>query len=180
MRSFIAIEMQNEEIGEIQAQLREANAKIKFVEPENLHLTLKFLGEVREDLIDEIHEVMKRSFEDFGKFEVHLKGVGVFPNLRYIRVIWVGIEKNKETISEMQKALDRNIAELGFERERRFDPHLTIGRVKSAKNRDKLVEMIRGMEDIDIGDIAIDRVELKKSVLTPKGPIYTTVREVRL
>ncbi|MFQ5975398.1 MAG: RNA 2',3'-cyclic phosphodiesterase [Candidatus Hydrothermarchaeales archaeon] len=180
MRSFIAIEMQDKRIGEIQDQLRRANADIKFVEPENLHFTLKFLGEIREDLVDKIHKIMEESFKGIEGFEVNLKRVGVFPHLRHIRVVWVGMEDNKELLIKMQKKLDENILKLGFKREKRFEPHLTIGRVKSARNKDKLAEIISSMNDIEVGKITVDKVLLKKSILTPKGPIYTTLREVKL
>ncbi|MFQ5887109.1 MAG: RNA 2',3'-cyclic phosphodiesterase [Candidatus Hydrothermarchaeales archaeon] len=180
MRSFIAVEMQAEGIKEIQNQLRSANADIKFVEPENLHLTLKFLGEIREDLVDNIHNIMKESFKGIKGFEVHLKGVGVFPNPRHIRVVWVGMEENKELLIKMQERLEENISKLGFRKEKRFEPHLTIGRVKSGRNKDRLAEIIASMNDIEIGMIKVGRVLLKKSVLTPKGPIYTTLREVGL
>ncbi len=180
MRSFIAIEMQSDGIKEIQNQLRRANADIKFVDFENLHLTLKFLGEIREEVVDDIHSIMEESFDGIRRVNVNLKGVGVFPNLRKIRVVWVGIEDSKEILINMQDRLEENISRLGFRRDKRFTPHLTIGRVKSAKNKETLVEMIRAMNDKEIGEISIDRVLLKKSVLTPKGPIYTKLKEVVL
>jgi 2'-5' RNA ligase len=160
--------------------LRSANADIKFVEPGNLHLTLKFLGEIKDNLVDDIHNRMEESFKDFSRFEVQLRGVGVFPSLRYIKVVWVGIEENKEKLAKMQESLEDNISNLGFKKEGRFKPHLTIGRVKSPRNKDKLAEIITTMKDKEIDMIRVDRVLLKKSVLTPKGPIYTTLREVML
>ncbi|MEE8359156.1 MAG: RNA 2',3'-cyclic phosphodiesterase [Candidatus Hydrothermarchaeales archaeon] len=180
MRSFIAIEMESEAINSIRDQLRSANADIKFVEPGNLHLTLKFLGEIKDDLVDDIHNRMEESFKDFSRFEVQLRGVGVFPSLRYIKVVWVGIEENKEKLAKMQESLEDNISNLGFKKEGRFKPHLTIGRVKSPRNKDKLAEIITTMKDKEVDKIKVDRVILKKSVLTPKGPIYTTLREVML
>ncbi len=180
MRSFIAIEMESEAINSIRDQLRSANADIKFVEPGNLHLTLKFLGEIKDNLVDDIHNRMEESFKDFSRFEVQLRGVGVFPSLRYIKVVWVGIEENKEILAKMQESLGDNILNLGFKKEGRFKPHLTIGRVKSPRNKDKLAEIITTMKDKEIDKIKVDRVILKKSVLTPKGPIYTTLREVML
>ncbi len=180
MRSFIAIEMQAEGIKEIQNQLRRANADIKFVEFQNLHFTLKFLGEIREEVVDDIHKIMEESFKGIRRFNVNLKGVGVFPDVRKIRVVWVGIDENKELLIDMQERLEENISKLGFRRDKRFTPHLTIGRVKSAKNKEKLVEMIEAMNGIEIDKISIDRVLLKKSVLTPKGPIYTLLKEVVL
>lgn len=180
MRSFIAIEMKAEAVKRVQDQLRMANADVKFVEPENLHLTLKFLGELSEDKIDDIPRMMKDSFKGIEGFEVDLKGVGVFPNPQYIRVIWVGIVKNPETLIKMHERLDENISRLGFKREGRFKPHLTIGRVKSARNKDKLADIIEKMKDEEIANIVVDKVLLKKSVLTPKGPIYSTIREVEL
>ncbi len=180
MRSFIAIEMESEAINRIRDQLRSANADIKFVEPGNLHLTLKFLGEIKDNLVDDIHNRMEESFKDFSRFEVQLRGVGVFPSLQYIKVVWVGIEENKENLAKMQESLEDNILNLGFKKEGRFKPHLTLGRVKSPRNKDKLAEIITSIKDKEIDKIKVDRVILKKSVLTTKGPIYTTLREVML
>ncbi|MCK5636527.1 MAG: RNA 2',3'-cyclic phosphodiesterase, partial [Thermoplasmatales archaeon] len=117
---------------------------------------------------------------DSDSFEIKLKGAGVFPNQNYIKVMWIGME-NGEQIGEIANKIDEKISELGFEREkRRFSAHLTIARVKSAKYKEKLLELIEKYRDIEFGTLKIDTIKLKKSELTPKGPIYTTLKEVKL
>ncbi|MCK4996411.1 MAG: RNA 2',3'-cyclic phosphodiesterase, partial [Thermoplasmatales archaeon] len=103
----------------------------------------------------------------------------VFPNQNYIKVMWIGIE-NGEQIGKIASKIDEKISELGFEKERRrFSAHLTIARVKSAKNKEKLLELIEKYRDIEFGSLKVDTIKLKKSELTPKGPIYTILKEVK-
>jgi 2'-5' RNA ligase len=138
------------------------------------------LGEIPEDMVGEIHDIMRNSFAGFKPFEVSLQGVGVFPSMKYMRVVWVGFKDNREKLMQMQHVLEKNLAKLRFKLEKRFDPHLTIGRVRSAKGKTELMNFVLGHEDTEFGTVAIDKVVLKKSVLTPKGPIYSMIKEVEL
>jgi len=180
MRSFIAVEMVPEGIEELYVELRGTGADVKFVAPESLHLTLKFLGEVDEGRIGEIHSAMQEGLEGIAPFRVALQGMGAFPSFSYVRVVWIGVEEGKEPLMEMQRRLDDELAPLGFKREKRFEPHLTIGRLKSAKNKEKLVEVLKRKADQPFGEFQTESVTLKKSTLTPKGPIYEKLREVML
>lgn len=180
MRSFIAIEIVPEGIEEIYGELRGTGADLKLVKPENLHLTMKFLGEIEEGRVEEIYTAMEKSSEGIEAFNTVLKGMGAFPSLNYIRVIWVGLEEGREPIIEMQKRLEGNLVNLGFKRDKRFEPHLTIARLRSARNKEKLAQVLSRFKDTSFGEFRVESVKLKKSVLTPKGPIYTTLREVVL
>ena len=180
VRCFIAVECQDKEVVEgirrVQGALESTGAHMKHVEPENIHLTLKFLGEIPQHQVDEIAEIIKDiSFEPF---IFKIEEVGVFPNLKRPATIWAGITDGVSDLAAVHKEVDSKMAKLGFERERRqFQPHLTISRVKSGRNRDQLVEELLAVKDTVFGEVKAGYIALKKSVLTPHGPIYTTLAE---
>ncbi len=178
-RGFIAIDIKPfPKLLEFEREIKNTGANVKLVEPENIHLTIKFLGDTDESLIDRIEEIMNYSVKEVEPFEINLKGAGVFPNERYIKVIWIGIE-NGESISKIVSKLDEKITTLGFQKEKRkFSAHLTIARVKNVKNKEKLIQIIEKYRNIEFGKIKINSIKLKKSTLTPKGPIYTTLKEI--
>lgn len=180
MRSFIAVDIKNEKVEAAVEELKKVNADVKAVEPQNLHLTLKFLGEIPEDAVEKIHAAMQLSLKSFQPFSVSLRSIGVFPSLKYMRVVWIGIKEGRENLIEMQRGMEANLRELNFKPEQRFDPHLTIGRVKSQRGKEELKNFVLKHENTDFGSAVVDEVEFKKSVLTPKGPIYSTVRVVKL
>lgn len=179
-RGFIAIDIDSfPKLVEFERDIKNSGANVKLVEPENIHLTLKFLGDTDESLIDRIEEIMRESVKEIEPFTIKLKSAGVFPNERYIKVIWIGIE-NGEIIGKIASKIDEKISDLGFEKEkRRFSVHLTIARVKSAKNKEKLIQMIEKYRDVEFANITVDSIKLKKSELTQKGPIYTTLKEIK-
>jgi 2'-5' RNA ligase len=182
MRAFLAVDLDEklvDKIVEVQRQLEKAEAPVKFVEPENLHFTFKFFGEISEEKTDEIVGLVNEKLEKYEPFELSIKKTGVFPHLGYMRVIWLGVE-NLEAFSTLQKDLDEDFARMGFKKERSYIPHLTIGRVKGSKNKEALVSMIRELEDVEVGDMLVKKLTLKKSELTPSGPIYTDVKEFNL
>jgi len=180
IRCFVAIECGGNELAakftDVRTMLETTRADVKFVEPENVHLTLKFLGEIMPSLVEQVSQVVKDT--GFQPFSARLEGVGVFPNLRRPRVVWAGISDGVSQLVEVWKDVDTKLSRLGFEREKRgFSPHITIGRVRSGRNRDRLIEELSTLSDYVFGDLHVDRVALKKSVLTPRGPIYTTLAE---
>ena len=136
---------------------------------------------VDSDTIDEkIEQIIKDSVNGIGPFSIKLKGTGVFPNKNYIRIVWIGI-KDIEKLVTIAKNIDEKIAGLGFKKEKRgFSAHLTIGRVKTAKNKDVLLKKIENYSDFDFGIQEVKSIKLTKSDLTPKGPIYLTMKEITL
>jgi len=180
-RGFIAVDTPVfPKILEFENEIRNSGADVKLVEPENIHITLKFLGDTEEELIDEIEDIIKKSIEKINPFNVKLKSSGVFPNQNYIKVIWIGVE-NTENLGKISSNINEGISKFGFEKEkRRFSAHLTIGRVKSAKNKERLLQIIKEYSDVEFGNIDVKFIELKKSELTSKGPFYTTLKEVKL
>ncbi len=180
VRCFIAVECTNSEVIEgirrVQGALESTGANLKHVEPENIHLTLKFLGEIPQHKVDEVAEIVKDI--SFNSFKFKVEEVGVFPNLRRPATIWAGITEGVSDLAAVFEEVDSKMGKLGFDRERRrFHPHLTISRVRSGKNRDLLVEELLAVKDQDFGVVNVTRIVLKKSVLTSKGPIYSTLAE---
>ncbi len=165
---------------EFEKEIKETGANVKLVEPENVHITLKFLGDTDESRIDEIDKIMKDAVKEIDPFNIQLEGAGVFPNQNYIKIIWMGI-KQGEPIGLIARKIDEQLSKIGFKKEKRgFSPHLTIARVKSAKGKDGILHVIEKYRDVQFVDIRVDSIKLKKSDLTPKGPIYTTLIDVKL
>jgi 2'-5' RNA ligase len=183
MRLFIACEIPadvRKELVTLQKTIGEEKARIKWVEPENTHLTLKFLGEVDEDKVDAIKDRLGEIRSE--PIDAHASGLGVFPSESYIRVIWVGLEPASE-IEKLHEKIDKAMSELGFRAESRFQTHVTIGRVRSIKNKEYFIKRITELKGRwrEIGEhFRIDRFKLKKSTLTPNGPIYEDVAVIGL
>lgn len=180
-RGFIAIDINvTPNILKFLKDITNSNADVKLVEPQNIHITLKFLGDVQEDKINDIEQIMKDSVKEIEPFTIKLSETGVFPNQNYIRVVWIGI-KDAETIETIARSIDERLSQLDFKKEKRgFSAHLTIGRVKTAKNKQLLLKAIEDYKDFEFSTQDVNSIKLKKSDLTPKGPIYTTLKEVKL
>ena len=181
IRTFIAVETPiSKEIKQVINELKKTQIDAKLVEPENMHLTLKFLGDTDEDLIGDIEKTIKDSAKNIQSFQITLKNIGVFPNQNYIKVAWIGVE-NTETLKQIAETIDKKLQNLGFEKEKRpFSAHLTIARVKSARNKEKLIQLINKYQNTEFQKIQIDKIIIKKSALTQKGPIYTNLKEITL
>jgi 2'-5' RNA ligase len=181
VRAFLALEVTEdikERIMELERKIKASGADVKLVEQENLHITMKFLGDVTADTVERVFEAMKMVRED--KFQLEVKGTGVFPNPRMIRVLWVGAGIGGEKIVSIFRQLDSELARKGFPRERDFTPHITMGRVRSLRNKEDLLKVIEEYRGRIFGTTTIDKIALKKSFLTPSGPIYSNLREVEL
>jgi len=171
MRLFIAIDTP-EDVKEylviVQKQIEDKNNKIKFVN--SFHLTLKFLGDVQSNNLEEIKNNLKKI--TFNTFPVVLDDLGVFPNESYIRVIWVGL-KPEEQIIELQKDIDENLKNL-FKKEKNFKPHLTLARVKLIKDKEKFIDKLKNLQVKKLS-FEVNSFSLIESKLTPKGSIYNTL-----
>jgi 2'-5' RNA ligase len=181
IRAFIAVDIPvSQKVIEVINELKKIQLNAKIVETENLHLTLKFLGDTDEDLIDKIGEIISDVIIDIPSFEITLKKMGVFPNQKYIKVVWIGVE-NTEFLKKIAEKIDSKLGDLGFEKERRsFSAHLTIARVKSPKNKEKLLGLLDKYQETDFQILKVNKIFLKKSVLPPEGPIYTKLKEIDL
>ena len=181
IRSFVAVDLDEpairERIVNAQRGLEETRAQLKLVDPGIMHLTLRFLGEIPQATVDLVKEAMDGV--RFSPFEAEFSGLGAFPNLNRINVIWVGMKHGHEQLSEISRQLEPKLRQIGLPPDNKgFSPHLTIARVRSAVNRAALADYVSSLQEQDFGKMPVTTVRLKKSTLTPKGPIYTTIHEV--
>jgi RNA 2',3'-cyclic 3'-phosphodiesterase len=183
LRSFIAIELPERvrsAISELQQELKKCKADIRWVKPDNIHLTLKFLGDTDEKSLDSIVEATKAACSGYGRFDLETRGVGVFPDMRAPRILWVGISDN-DSLTGLQKSIEDGLAALGFTPEkRRFRPHLTLGRFISSSGKEGLYDKIEEHKDISPGLIEVKSLFLIKSELTPYGAEYTKIAGIDL
>jgi len=185
IRAFIAIELKNkntiENISSFSSRLKQNQAKIKLVEPENLHMTVKFLGNISDSLASQIYNILKQEInEDMFKgntFNYKLNGVGQFNKFS---VIWVKLIGDTQFLQQVKDSIENILFErLNVPRDKRtqFKPHLTIGRLKKDKINyqtfSALQNLINENKNLELGSFTVDQVKLKKSDLTPKGPVYS-------
>lgn len=180
IRSFFAFDIDNDDVrrkmAKVQRLLAETGADIKLVETENIHVTMRFLGNVAPSMVDSLFERMKQI--QFAPFAVQLKGIGVFPSLSYPRVVWIGITEGANELRGIFDQLEPQLRELGFAPDQHgFSPHLTIARVRSARNKPQLIDFVKKNTEFDFGKIQADCLRLKQSTLSPKGPTYSTLKE---
>ncbi|MCW3996218.1 MAG: RNA 2',3'-cyclic phosphodiesterase [Candidatus Bathyarchaeota archaeon] len=180
IRSFIAFDMQNDSVlnrlAAAQRLLIQTNADLKLVEPANIHITVRFLGPISPDMVEKVYAAMKNI--KFTPFNIRLNGLGVFPTLNYPRVVWAGITDGANELKNIFEQLEPQIHELGFAPDPNgFSPHLTIARVRSGANKQRLVDLVQKQENYDFGIVRADCLRLKRSQLSPRGPTYSTLRE---
>jgi 2'-5' RNA ligase len=181
VRCFIAIELPEgvkRGLRELQAQLKAGSlAPVKWVEPENIHLTLKFLGNVSAGRIEEIGQAMTEAVRGTTPFSLEVEELGVFPNPKRVQVVWVGLGGEVEKLIRLQQRLDSGLERLGFAPEnRRFTPHLTLARIRdraTPQEREKLGQLIAETEFDSTQSFMANSIKLMKSQLTKEGPIYT-------
>jgi 2'-5' RNA ligase len=184
IRSFLAIELPEpilRKIGEVQGDLKSAHAGVGWTNPEKIHLTLKFFGNIEESRIDFIFKSIEEPIRKTLPFSLKVRGVGAFPHLKNPRVIWIGLVDEREVLTSLQKQIETQLEKVGFQPENRpFHPHLTLGRMKLSRGKEGLVGRMERHREEDFGDFQVERVVLFKSDLKPSGPIYTPLRELRL
>ncbi len=158
----------------------QAAARVKWVEPENLHFTLKFLGEVPEEhlpsVVEAVREVAIRQ-----PFELSIESLGAFPDLRAPRVLWVGVREGARELATLAQHVEEALFRARFPREERpFEPHLTIGRIRTGGKERGLWQALERLRDAKIGRQRVEWVVVMESRLGPKGPTYIARAEVRL
>jgi len=185
IRSFIAVEIPDdvqEQLGRIAGKLRDSGAKVRWARPENIHLTLKFLGDVDDNDIPKVCDVMRESVEGLKPFDVRIAGLGTFPPNGPPRVVWAGIAGDTEPLIALAEDLDARLVEaIGVPGEhRKFHPHLTLGRVKSTRGAQPLRDAMTALEPVDLGLFQVNALALFMSKLDRGGSIYTRMAEVRM
>jgi 2'-5' RNA ligase len=187
IRSFIAIELPAElkqALAQLEAQLQAGNQSwIKWVKPDSIHLTLKFLGNIASDTTAAVTGAIKASARDLKPFRLKVKELGGFPNLKRVKVAWVGISGEVDNLSQLQKRLETNLTPLGFAPESRsFTPHLTLARLSeraSPNERQSFGKLIASTR-FEAIDIKVKDISLMRSQLTRAGAIYTRISLVGL
>ncbi|MFH1248051.1 MAG: RNA 2',3'-cyclic phosphodiesterase [Candidatus Omnitrophota bacterium] len=183
MRTFIAVELpQNiqEYLAQVQERFKSSGADIKWVKPDNCHLTLKFLGETDLTTMDRIIYVMEKVVDKYAYFMAQTSGLGAFGGLNSPRIIWIGIGRGAQVVELIQKKLDEELNAIGIPAETRpFSCHVSIGRVRGKLNLRNLSEKIR-YSTLEPQQFRVEKIILFKSTLTPKGPIYERVKVASL
>ena len=175
MRCFVAVDIDNDLKAKIASMQDKLNFPgIKLIEPHNLHFTLKFLGEINEDDVGKVKEILG-SLRQHESFDIDLGGIGAFPNADYPRIIWIRADK----LLKLQNQVNELLSPL-FTKDRDIKPHLTIARIKLLKDKEKIQEFLTNNTNIEIGSIIVKEVFLKKSVLTPTGPVYENLERFEL
>ncbi|MFH1458344.1 MAG: RNA 2',3'-cyclic phosphodiesterase [Candidatus Omnitrophota bacterium] len=184
MRTFIAIELPEEikeSLAQLQGRLKDSKADVKWVEPKNIHLTLKFLGEINDEQLREITKILEQVAEKNVGFQMRISSIGVFPKMNFPRVIWVGLDKGDSETKKIATDLEERIIAVGIPREKQtFSSHITIGRVKSSFNRDELVNCLKAIDSLEGKEFVVQKIILFKSILTPKGPTYEALKVASL
>ena len=187
MRVFIAIELPREireKLSQNQAQLKITGADVKWVEPQNIHLTLKFLGEIDEKILPQIIGILEDIAKTHKAFVMRLSSIGAFPKPSSPRVIWAGVDKGDLETKELAKILEEKLKNFGIPAEDRpFSSHITIGRTRTGLNIRNLVQGLNNLLNNFAGknqEFAVGKITLFKSTLTPKGPIYEILKEAVL
>jgi 2'-5' RNA ligase len=177
MRSFVAIEISdNNVINSIKKFQTEISIKATKVNPNNFHFTLQFLGEISDELMQKIIVALRTI--KFSSFVVNLKGIGVFPRPKSPRIIWIGTDDiGGNMLIQLAKKIERALEPLGLFSDKPFKPHITVFRIK--KNIGNITKELEGRKMIDFGMQTVTNIKLKKSNLTPNGPIYSDIREFK-
>jgi 2'-5' RNA ligase len=188
IRAFIAIELPNEvktNLSTLLGKLKPGHERtVKWVDPNSIHLTLKFLGNIPENKIVDITQAITNATQKIRHFSLSLQGLGTFPNLRSPKVAWVGIGGDVEVVTSIHRQIDRALVPLGFASEKRsFSPHLTLGRVRDKTTNEERSDLGKAIESIKVNNsspFSVDRVSLMQSTLTKSGAIYDQISIITL
>lgn len=176
LRTFIAVETSPEthaRARQLIARLSGTGAKISWVKPDCLHLTLKFLGDVDLREIPSVCQAITRAVAEIPPFEIEVQGAGAFPSAARPRTVWLGVGRGSEEMIALHDAVDQALGGVGYRREqRRFRPHLTVGRVRGGRDLDALAELLAQHAEFTGGVTSVDEVVVMSSELTPDGPNY--------
>jgi 2'-5' RNA ligase len=188
IRAFIAAELSSDvktKLDELQDELRKSKLPgIKWVNPSGIHLTLKFLGNIDVKDVEKITQAIEEGCKGSGIFNLEISGLGVFPNFKRPRVIWLGVGGQVDILLKLQKQIDDNLEKLGFPREKRpFSPHITLGRVRdsvSSYETEQCSRIIANKKYEEKHSLSVDSIRLMRSQLLPAGAVYSEVASVRL
>jgi 2'-5' RNA ligase len=184
IRAFLAIELPDAwrpGLAQVQGELKRSHADVRWVAPGNIHLTLKFFGNVPEDEIDSLAQAARAAAAAAAPFQLQVTGAGAFPSPQAPRVVWLGLGGEVLPLTQLFYRLEKAFAALGYPPEgRAFNPHLTLGRVKSPMNRDRLAKLLAKMPPLDWPPFEVKELILFQSVLSPQGSKYTPLQVIPL
>jgi 2'-5' RNA ligase len=188
IRSFIAIELPDElkaRLDQLESQLKSGEQPwVKWVSPDSIHLTLKFLGSIATNRIGEITKAMEEATQGIAPFHLEIRGLGVFPNLRRVQVAWVGVSGEVDKLSQLQKRIEAELAPLGFAPESRpFTSHLTLARLRNQTpldERQRFGQFITNCKFETTYTMEVNAINLMKSQLSREGAIYSRISSVKL
>jgi 2'-5' RNA ligase len=182
MRVFIAIDINDQvraSIRALQSELKKAadirRKEVKWVEPDNIHLTLKFLGEIKDSEVPDVCKIVESAADRHRGFELSVESVGHFGG-RSARILWVGISEGRQALCQLQEELEGEMEKGGWSKEERpFTGHLTVCRIKNIKAGQRIAEISADYKDFKAGSVLVDSVKVYQSQLMPKGPIYSVL-----
>ena len=184
MRVFIAIELPEavkKEMSRVQNKIMNTANKIKWVSYASMHITLKFLGEIKEKRLNKVFEAVERITIERDSFSIEIKGAGIFPDKGSPRVIWIGIKEGSIELTQMAKELEKKLSEQGFPQEgKKWMPHITLGRVKQLKDEEIIRKLITEERHTPGGKAKVKEVTVMQSHLTPRGAIYSSLQRFSL
>lgn len=186
MRTFIAVELQENIVDVVNKFLLNTmqevkNNKVSWVKKENLHITIKFLGEIKENQVEIVEKILSEISKNIKSFEVEIKGIGVFPNLNFPRILWIGIKDVTKSLLSLSSLVEEKLSKFGFLKENKeFTAHLTIGRVKKLIDPTEIKAYIEKYKNIDFGKNRIVNITFFQSVLHPQGPEYKVIKKFSL
>ena len=176
VRCFVAIEVPKPVqalLKPVQIHLQSEIRKASWTKSGNFHLTLKFLGDVHSEAIDAVSEAVENVAATQPRFSIEFGGIGAFPTFARPRVIWIGVKHGAATVSHLAKAVNLQLKSLGFPTDNRFHPHLTLGRLRSPMNLQRLKSILRKYDTIDGTTVSVNEITVMQSQLHPNGAIYT-------
>jgi 2'-5' RNA ligase len=183
LRCFIALDISEpirRDVSEIIDRLKKHDADVKWVPVNNIHLTVKFLGNTPDDVLSKIRDCLFSVVLSYNPFYIRIYATGVFPNRRYPKVIWIGVG-DSEILKNLHIDIENAMGSLGFKKETRiFNPHLTIGRVRSRRGILNLVDELDSYQGKEFGNIHVKTIKLMKSELNPQGAKYSCLYEIPL
>ena len=184
MRCFISITLPEEikrGMTAIQGRLRASGADVSWTRPEGIHLTLKFLGEVEEKRVPKIAAALDNAVNGIGAFSLSVSGMGTFPDRRRPRVVWIGLKEDGDSLIKLQENVGRELVTIGFPLEKRgFTPHVTLGRIRSNRSIEKLLDLIGEEKGVELNGFTVTKVHLMESQLRSTGAIYTELYSAAL
>ena len=184
MRLFVSIDLPDEfadEVEQVQEHFADASG-LSFTDPEQAHVTVKFLGEVNRGQLPRVKNALRRAVGEAGvePFEATYEGLGVFPSLGYIQVVWLGVSEGGEEMTSLHEAVEDEVTKLGFDPEDHdFTPHVTLARMEHAGGKELVQENVEELEPT-VGTTEVGEIRLTESELTAEGPEYSTVESYSL